>query len=89
MFIFVGIKQMPTNKDGYMAEYRKLRAENKKIVSLCSHCQERVLKGALSKARGICSKCWKKTAEGRAETAAAVKKHRKVEKKLDQLLDDV
>ena len=72
---------MPTNKDGYMKEYRKAKAEGK-TVPLCT-CGKQ-LKGKLAKARKICSACWKQTEQGKEETRQAVSRSRLKRKQQEQ-----
>jgi hypothetical protein len=57
----------------------KARAKTGEAIPQCG-CG-RQLRGSLSRVRGICSKCWKETPEGKAETADNVRECRKRKRK--------
>jgi hypothetical protein len=57
----------------------KARVKTGEAIPLCG-CG-RQLRGILSRVRGICSRCWKQTDQGRAETLENVRRHREAKSK--------
>jgi hypothetical protein len=57
----------------------KARAKTGETIPQCA-CG-RQLRGNLSRDRGICSRCWKETPEGKAETLENVRKCRERKRK--------
>jgi hypothetical protein len=69
---------MPKTNAQHQQAHRD-RAKTGEVIPLCG-CGKQ-LRGNLSRVRGICSKCWKETPEGKAETLENVRKCRERKRK--------
>jgi hypothetical protein len=76
---------MPKTNAQHQQAHRD-RAKTGEVIPQCA-CGKQ-LRGNLSRVRGICSKCWKETPEGRAETAENVRKCRERKQKTREKNDD-
>ena len=68
-----------TNAERYREWYARQKTGEE--VPHCREC-DRQLRGKLSKERGLCSRCWQRTDEARAEALARVRQHRLSKKTL-------